>query len=66
MLSVAAWLSGLDRLHAYALLTATAFIGGYLLSASIATAVTVVGGIIMLWGLGLLVRFVRRYPKQRA
>ncbi len=64
-LAVAAWLSGLNRLYAYALLTAVAFVGGYLLNAAIALAVTVVGGIVMLWGLGMLVRFVRKYPLQQ-
>jgi hypothetical protein len=65
VLAVAAWLSGLNRLYAYALLTAVAFVGGYLLNAPIALAVAVVGGIIMLWGLGMLVSFVRKYPLQQ-
>jgi hypothetical protein len=64
VLAVAAWLSGLGRLYAYAVVTAVAFVGGHLLDAPIALAVTVVGGIVMLWGLGLLVRFVRKYPKE--
>jgi hypothetical protein len=65
VVAVAAWLSGLNRLHAYALVTAVALVGGYLLDAPIALAVTVVGAIVMLWGLGLLVRFVRKYPLQQ-
>lgn len=65
VVAVAAWLSGLNRLHAYALVTAVALVGGYLLDAPIALAVTVVGAIVMLWGLGLLVRFVRKYPKEQ-
>ena len=63
VISVMGWLSGLDRLYAYAVATAVVFVGGYLLNAPIALAVAVVGGIVMLWGLGLLVRFVRKYPK---
>ncbi len=65
VLALAAWLSGLSRLYAYGLLIAVAFVGGYLLNAPIAPAVTVVGGIVMLWGLGMLVRFVRKYPLQQ-
>lgn len=63
VISVMGWLSGLDRLYAYAVATAVVFVGGYLLNVPIALAVAVVGGIVMLWGLGLLVRFVRKYPK---
>lgn len=63
VMGVAAWLSGLGRLYAYAMLTAVAFVGGYLLHAPIGLAVTVVASIIMLWGAGMLVRFVRKYPK---
>jgi len=66
VMGVAAWLSGLGRLYAYAMLTAVAFVGGYLLHAPIGLAVTVVASIIMLWGAGMLVRFVRKYPKQPA
>ena len=66
VMGVAAWLSGLDRLYAYAMLTAVAFVGGYLLNVPIALAVTVVASIIMLWGAVLLVRFVRKYPIQPA
>jgi hypothetical protein len=66
VIGVAAWTSGLSRLYAYALLTAVAFVGGYLLNAPIALAVAVVGGIITLWGLGMLVRFVREHPVQQA
>ena len=66
VMGVAAWLSGLDRLYAYAMLTAVAFVGGYLLNVPIALAVTVVASTIMLWGAVLLVRFVRKYPIQPA
>ena len=66
VMGVAAWLSGLGRLYAYAMLTAVAFVGGYLLHVPIALAVTVVASTIMLWGAVLLVRFVRKYPIQPA
>jgi len=66
VIAVAAWLSGLNRLYAYAALTAVVFVGGYLLNAPIALAVTVVGSIITLWGAVMLVRFVRTHPKQPA
>lgn len=64
VLGVAAWLSRLDRLYAYALLNTVVLVGGHLLNPAIALAVAVVGGIVMLWGLGMLVRFVRKYPVQ--
>jgi len=66
VLGVAAWLSGLNRLYAYALLTAVAFVGGYLLGAPFALAVTVVAAVVMVWGGVLLVRFVRTHPVQPA
>lgn len=66
VMGVAAWLSGLGRLYAYAVLTAVAFVGGYLLNAPIALVVTVVASIITLWGGVMLVRFVRKYPIQPA
>ena len=64
VMTVAAWLSGLNRLHAYALLTAVAFMGSYLLPAPAGLAVAVVGVVVMLWGLVMLSRFVRSHPVQ--
>jgi hypothetical protein len=61
----AAWLSGLQRLYAYALLTAVASVVGYLLGAPIALVVTLMGGVVALWGVGLLIRFVREHPVQQ-
>lgn len=66
VIAVAGWLSGLNRLYAYAALTAVVFAGGYLLNAPIALAVTVVGSIITLWGAVMLIRFVRTHPQQPA
>jgi hypothetical protein len=64
--AVAAWLSGLTRLYAYALLTAVAFVCGYLLGAPFALAVTVVAAVVTVWGAVLLVRFVKSHPVQSA
>ena len=64
VITIAAWLSGLNRLYAYALLTAVAFVGSYLLQAPAGLAVAVVGGVGMLWGLVMLSRFVRSHPVQ--
>jgi hypothetical protein len=64
--SVAAWLSGLKRLYAYGLLTAVAFVGGYLLGARFALAMTAVATVVAAWGAVLLIRFVRTHPIQQA
>jgi hypothetical protein len=66
VLVIAAWLSRLNRLYAYAVLTALAFFGGYRLGVSTALAVTLVGGFIMLWGAVMLIRFVTTHPVQPA
>jgi len=63
---VAAWLSGLARLFAYALLTAVVFVGGHFLNVPAALPVALVGGFIMLWGLVVFARFVRSHPQQSA
>jgi hypothetical protein len=65
VIGAAAWLSGLRRLYAYALLTAVASVGGYLLGAPIALVVTLMGGVVALWGLVLLIRFVHEHPVQQ-
>ena len=66
VIAVAGWLSGLNRLYAYAAMTAVAFVGGYLLKAPMALAVTMTGAVITLWGGVMLARFVRKYPKEIA
>ena len=66
VMTIAGWLSGLNRLYAYALLTAVAFAGTYLLQAPAGLAVAVVGGVVMIWGLVMLSRFVRSHPVQSA
>jgi hypothetical protein len=65
VIGAAAWLSGLRRLYAYALLTAVASVGGYLLGAPIALAVTLMGGVVALWGVVLLIRLAREHPVQQ-
>ncbi len=60
--SVAAWLSGLNRLYAYGLLTTVVLVGGYLLGARLALAMTVVAAVVAAWGAVLLIRFVRTHP----
>jgi hypothetical protein len=64
-LGVAAWLSGLNRLYAYAVVTLAVFSAGYLIDAPIPLAAAVIGGVVTLWGLVMLTRFVRRYPAQQ-
>jgi hypothetical protein len=66
VLAIAGWLSKLNRLYAYALLTAVAFVGGYVLRAPTSLAVALVGGCITLWGLRMLAGFVRKHPIRSA
>jgi hypothetical protein len=66
VLAIAGWLSKLNRLYAYALVTAIAFVGAYLLQAPAGLAVAVVGGVATLWGLVMLSRFLRSHPVQSA
>lgn len=66
VMTIAGWLSGLNRLFAYALLTAVAFAGTYSLQAPASLAVALVGGAVMVWGLVMLSRFVRSHPVQSA
>jgi hypothetical protein len=61
---VAAWLSGLNRLYAYALLTVVAFVGAYLLGAPLALTVTLLAACVSVWGAVLLVRFLQTHPIQ--
>ena len=64
-LAVTGWLVNFPRLYAYGALifgslVITAFVKGYHLGFSL----TIVGGLILLTGIILLIRFLRRYPKQ--
>jgi hypothetical protein len=66
--SLLAYLLNAARLYAYAVLLFVAFAGGEILSASITTfdafafSVILAGALILLSGLVVLVRFMRRYP----
>ena len=66
--SLLAYLLNAARLYAYAVLLFAAFAGGEILSASITTfdafafSVILAGALILLSGLVVLVRFMRRYP----
>jgi len=66
VMTIAGWLSGLNRLFAYALLTALGFAGTYWLQAPAGLAVAVAGGVVMIWGFVMLSRFVRSHPVQSA
>ena len=64
-LAVTGWLVNFPRLYAYGALifgslVITDFVKGYHLGFSL----TIVGGLILLTGIILLIRFLRRYPKQ--
>lgn len=63
LMSVSALLSGFNRLYAYAVLTVAVFAGGYLLNASLPLSVVLMGVMIFLSGLGLLIQFLRKYPR---
>ena len=66
--SVLAYLVNASRLYAYAFLLFAAFTGGEILSQTITTidafalSVIIAGALILLSGLVLLVRFMRKYP----
>ena len=57
-----ALLTGLRRLYAYAVLTILLFAGGHLLDAPAWLQVFTLGVLILLVGLVVLIRFLRRYP----
>lgn len=64
-LAVTGWLVNFPRLYAYGALlfgslVITDFVPGYHLG----TSLTIVGALILLTGIVLLIRFLRRYPKQ--
>ena len=67
-ISVLAYLLNTTRLYAYAVLLFIAFAGGETISASITTfdafafSVILAGALILLSGLAVLVRFLRKYP----
>jgi len=63
-LAIAAWAVDLPRLYAYGTLLFGALLASDLTAAyNLGHALVAVGGIVTLAGVGLFVRFVRRYPK---
>lgn len=63
VLALAAYLLGVARFYAYAVLVFAAFAAGQWLDTSVGLPVTIAAGLILLCGLVLLVRFLRRYPR---
>jgi len=61
------WLLNLPRFYAHGLIISSALIGSDLTDGySLGVALLACGGLIVLFGLVLLIRFVRRYPRQSA
>jgi hypothetical protein len=52
----------IKRMYAYALLTLIMFVAGHFLYYPLHYYVVLLGAIILLFGLAMLIRFVRRYP----
>lgn len=66
-LAAAAWVADYPRLYAYGLLLFAVLLASDLgLDYGMGSGLTAVGGAITLLGVGLLVRFVRRYPRHRS
>ena len=63
LLALIGWAAGVGRMYAYAALTALTFIAGNWLGIDLPVYVTLLGAVIVLSGIGVLIRFVRRYPK---
>jgi hypothetical protein len=63
LLALIGWAAGVGRMYAYAALTALTFTAGNWLGLDIPVYVTLLGAVIVLSGIGVLIRFVRRYPK---
>jgi len=51
------------RMYAYALLTLVMFVTGHFLHYALHYYLTLLGTLILLFGLALLIRFIRRYPR---
>jgi hypothetical protein len=54
--------TGVKRLYAYAALAVIAFVGGYWFNLNFPLVFTVLGAVILLSGMVVLVRFLRKYP----
>jgi hypothetical protein len=54
----------IGRMYLYALLTLVMFVTGYFLSYPLHYYLTLLGTVILFFGLAILIRFIRRYPLQ--
>lgn len=63
IIALGAYLLGVARFYAYAVLVFAAFIAAQLFDISPGLPVTIAAGIIVIYGLAILVRFLRKYPK---
>lgn len=63
ILALAAYLMRVARFYAYAALVFAAFVAGQFLSAPAGLPMTIAAGLVVLCGLAVLSRFLRRYPK---
>ena len=67
--AVLAYLLNASRLYVYAVILFVAFAGGEILAGTITTfdafafSVIIAGGVILLSGIGVLLRFIRKYPR---
>jgi hypothetical protein len=62
LLSLIAWATGAKRVYAYAALAVIAFTGGHWFNLEFPVYLTVLGTVIVLSGMVVLVRFLRKYP----
>ena len=63
IVGLAAYMVGVTRYYAYAVLVLIAFSVGQLFNTSTGLSVAVAGGLILLTGLVLFIHFLRKYPK---
>jgi hypothetical protein len=62
LLSLIAWATGAKRVYAYAALAVIAFASGHWFNLEFPVYLTVLGTVIVLSGMVVLVRFLRKYP----
>jgi hypothetical protein len=62
IIALGAYVLGVTRYYAYAVLVLAAFVVAYLLDTAVGLPVTIAAGLIVLCGLVVLIRFLRKYP----
>ena len=62
IVGIGAYMVGVTRYYAYAVLVLLAFATGQLLNTSAGLPVTIAAGVMLLCGLVLVIRFIRKYP----